>query len=140
MTTSTEPIALTPEPPIRERHRARYPTILLAVVIVAGIIGALVAVNSAASSRATQLSRQITQLRHQLATDQHNLKAANAEITGLAKATGKLALQVAGLNVPTDPLANYDEVCTIYAPSALNITSNWYLPCTTNAETIPQPG
>ena len=43
--------------------------------------------------------------------------------------------------MPTDPLANYTDVCNTQATNgSTGVTQTYYYPCTNEAQTIPQPG
>jgi peptidoglycan hydrolase CwlO-like protein len=101
--------------------------ILAALVMLAALGGGLFGVSTEDSTRASQLSHQITQLRSQLSSDQ-------AEMSSLSH-------QVGTLTVPSDPLSAYNTVCNQDMTNSNNdLTEVYYFPCTNSAQTIPQPG
>jgi hypothetical protein len=125
-----------PLPPAPRQRSGRWLIVLLTVLAVAiagGLGGALYGVNAHDSSVQAQLEHKISSLEGTITQQGNDLSGESNEMSSLSN-------QISKLNVPTDPLANYDEVCTIYADSALGNSLPWYLPCTTSAETIPQPG
>jgi hypothetical protein len=63
------------------------------------------------------------------------------QLVTLRRDVADLQGKVGGLTVPTDPLAAYDQICTVQATnSASGVSQVYYYPCTNNARTIPQPG
>ena len=62
-------------------------------------------------------------------------------ISGLRSKVASLTNQVATMNTPTDPLSSYDQVCSTQATNdETGITSTYWYPCTSQAQTIPEPG
>lgn len=80
--------------------------------------------------QARQIGALQTQVRR-LTAGQHTTSAKLGQLSG----------QVAGLTVPTDPLGAFDQICNQqFTNSVTGNSQTFYLPCTDNAETIPQPG
>lgn len=130
-------------PPRRGSGRLKA---ILTLAVIAGLAGALFAINSAADNRAVQLGRDVTQLRQQVSSDEANLRAENSEISSLIGQQSKLSGQMASLNVPTDPLANYDQECaflpgqTDLYPSDDASNALLWVPCTDSDQITPEPG
>lgn len=113
----------------------RMLTTIAAIIVAAGLGGAVLAVNNVDSSRTTQLQHRMAQLQVQV-TESHRLVH---ELTGM----------VNNLNLPSDPLSAYNQECALngssltWLPSAdVSNASNatlWF-PCTDSASTTPQPG
>ncbi len=64
-----------------------------------------------------------------------------AAIRSMDRQVRMLGNQVATLNVPSDPLSAYNEVC--YQPlynNNIGSDQTYYFPCTNQAQTTPQPG
>jgi hypothetical protein len=108
--------------------------------VLGGMGGALYGVRSHDSAPQAQLMQKMTRLQAQIASDETAIGTDQRAVSNLTNQVTTLNSKVASPNVPTDPLSSCDEVCTIYSGSALGNSLNWYLPCATNVETIPQPG
>jgi len=81
---------------------------------------------------------QLGQARDQVTMLQKQLRDNNAK---LARQVGLVQTQMAGLSQPTDPLSAYNQICNQqFTNDATGITQTYYLPCTNQATTIPQPG
>lgn len=66
------------------------------------------------------------------------LQAANHQ---MSERITNLNAQIDQINVPTDPLSAYDDICNTQATNnSTDLTQTYYYPCTNNVQTIPQPG
>ena len=64
-------------------------------------------------------------------------RSASSQISQLQNQVATLA----GLNVPTDPLAAYTDICNQpFTNGTTGVSQTYYFPCTNSAQTIPQPG
>jgi hypothetical protein len=81
---------------------------------------------------------QLDQLRGQEAKARSAAQSQMREVTAAEIAT---ATQLDGLTQPTDPLASYDQICTVQEQNGTTgVDQTYYYPCTNSAQTIPQPG
>lgn len=107
--------------------------ILAAIAIVAALGGAMYAVNAHAASQQQLLEQKITSLQHKLSQDESTLSSQGSQISGLSA-------QLAGLTQPSDPLSNYNAVCSQdMTNSQTGVYGLWYFPCTNQVTTTPQP-
>jgi tRNA1(Val) A37 N6-methylase TrmN6 len=68
-------------------------------------------------------------------------RSASSQISQLQNQVATLQGKVAGLNVPTDPLAAYTDICNQpFTNGTTGVSQTYYFPCTNSAQTIPQPG
>jgi len=116
-------------------NRNRFLVIVIVLLsLAAGIFGM---VNS------MMTSSQLAQAKRQLSTQQQQMsQQVDQQIEIQQQRITNLNSEVSGLNVPTDPLANYNQVCSnpdVENDSTGQTQTYWY-PCTNNAQTIPQPG
>jgi hypothetical protein len=101
------------------------------------LTGLLLVIGAVAVIAIVRISSADTELTtaHQANTSQQR------QISQLRSQIGNLSAKVAGLSVPTDPLANYTDVCNTQATNgSTGVTQTYYYPCTNEAQTIPQPG
>lgn len=94
------------------------------------LIGAIFVLHSqeAAQNRSLQRSTDLVKA----------LQSANKQISAHLS---NLDNEVSQINVPTDPLSAYNDICS--SPVTNQSTGNvqtYYYPCTNNAQTIPEPG
>ena len=101
------------------------------------LTGLLLVIGAVAVIAIVRISSADTELDHGT-PGQHQPAAATSQ---LRSQIGNLSAKVAGLSVPTDPLANYTDVCNTQATNgSTGVTQTYYYPCTNEAQTIPQPG
>jgi cell division protein FtsB len=63
------------------------------------------------------------------------------QVRQLRSEVTSLSAQVSAINIPTDPLSAYNDICNQQETNNnTGVTQTYYFPCTNNAETIPQPG
>jgi type II secretory pathway pseudopilin PulG len=103
-------------------------TVVIGLLALAASSAALVLVLTAQGSDA----RQITQLRGQLSAATQQIQSERSEYE-------RLRGKVADLNVPTDPLSAYNQVCNQdNTDSNTGVTQLYYYPCTNGV--VPAPG
>ena len=104
-------------------------------------IAALIAVLAAVAAVAIVAVVQIRSLQTEQNTLTRQLSRAQHEQLVLRQSERRLGSQVATLNVPSDPLSAYNEVCNQPMQNgATGNTQTFYFPCTNSAQTIPSPG
>ena len=97
------------------------------VIAIAAVIAALVISMHSMSDQISNQNGQVARLHGLLTREQ-------AEITYLSN-------QVTTLNMPSDPLSAYNDICNQQMTNSNSgITQTYYFPCTNSAQTIPQPG
>ena len=75
------------------------------------------------------------------AAQARQLRHDEALLRSLSQREPNLSDQVATLNVPTDPLSAYNDVCNQdMTNNSTGVTQTYWFPCTNQAQTIPQPG
>lgn len=135
-----------PTQPVGAGERPRFSVLpflaaLLAVMIAAAALYTAYEARSHSNSTQTTLSETQQSFSSYRSAATSALSADNAEIKSLRTTVGGLSSQVQNLNVPSDPLSAYNEVCTNSDVQTSNGGSETvYYPCTNQAQTTPQPG
>jgi hypothetical protein len=112
-------------------------TALIAITaILVGAITALALITlpglSSSKSQVAQLQSQMRQ-QHRLIQRQNSvIQEQGTEISTLNATSG---------SAPSDPLSAYSDICNEqFTNQQTGVSQTYYLPCTNNAQTIPQPG
>jgi hypothetical protein len=101
----------------------------LAFVIAVAVAGGLVLHSQ--SEDITKQSREIT-------TQARTISGQTKDISRLE---GNVASLIGAVQNPTDPLANYNQVCNQQMQNGTTgVDQLFYFPCTNQAQTTPQPG
>jgi hypothetical protein len=104
----------------------------LAVAIAAVLLGAYATISTVTEHA------QITQLRSRLAQAHTTQARAERIMTGQLHS---LSHTVNAINVPTDPLSAYSDICNQQMTNQdSGADQTYWFPCTNQAQTIPQPG
>lgn len=81
---------------------------------------------SSAHSQNVQLSRQISTLQTRITQDHKTIVS--------------LSNDISALTMPSDPLANYNDICNTVATNNYGVTQTYWYPCTNNSQITPLPG
>jgi type II secretory pathway pseudopilin PulG len=108
--------------------------VLLAILLAGAALGAVIVIWQSQGSQAAQATRTEQSQARQIRL----LKSQSAQ---LGAQVSQLSTQIAGVTAPDDPLSAYSDICNMqFNNQATGLNQTYYLPCTNNAQTIPQPG
>jgi TolA-binding protein len=110
--------------------------LVAAIAVLTGGLAALALITlpglSSSRSQITQLQSQVKRQHQEIQKQTSTIQEQGQEISTLNTTSG---------SAPSDPLSAYSDICNEqFTNQQTGVQQTYYLPCTNNAQTIPQPG